>query len=781
MNELQAQDQQQYGAGRLHPAGAARPTGACGSWPTRHARLPRLALGRVAVPARALESKRWFLLARRRGDPAPVPRGARRLGAHRGRAPAVDRVGPAEDRRRQLAERRRRATIALQPRRLRRPLRRAPRRRLRPHAPLRAPRPARGRRRGRRVRAPGGRLLMDLETFWFCLIAVLWAGYFVLEGFDFGVGHAAAVRPAPDEERARHAARTIGPVWDGNEVWLVVAGGATFAAFPAWYATMFSGFYLALLLMLVFLIVRVVSFEWREKSETPRWRSTWAWANTIGSFGAPLLWGIGLVDLAARRARSTRDGDFAGDFGDLFSPYTVFAGIAVVRCSRSTARCSSRCARPATCASGRGRRAHGSRSRRRSLGGAFLVWTVVVAIDRNDKDVFPPALPAASAIAALALAVAFVFTAAQRPRVRDDRARRRSSLVATLFIEPLPARDGLEHRLREQPDGRRRGLVALHAEVMTRRRADPRPLVLLYQGWTYYVFRAPARRGTTEPSPIAVDAEPLRSPTPGYSPLMRLLDPRLLQRARACARCSSLDAALGVARGAARARAGGAARARRGARVRRRVARRRSRRRCSSSSPSSRRGRRAAWGFEVAGRRAAADVLSQLRLDLVERGFDDAAGGARRRAERRGRDGRRARASTRSRRRSRATCRRSCSPRSSRSRCSCCVASIDPLAAGVMLLTLPLVPVFMWLVGRYTERRARERWQALALLSTHFLDVVRGLPTLRAFNRGAGAGGAHRRGQRRVPPGDDGDAARRVPLRRGARARRDARRSRSSR
>ena len=134
---------------------------------------------------------------------------------------------------------------------------------------------------------------MDLETFWFCLIVVVWAMYFLLEGFDFGVGMLLPFVPRSDEERST-ALRTIGPVWDGNEVWLVVAGGATFAAFPAWYATMFSGFYLALLLILFFLIVRVVSFEWRSKSETPRWRSTWTWANTIGSFGAALLWGIGL-------------------------------------------------------------------------------------------------------------------------------------------------------------------------------------------------------------------------------------------------------------------------------------------------------------------------------------------------------------------------------------------------------------------------------------------------------------------------------------------------------
>src|SRR5215467_10503803 len=137
---------------------------------------------------------------------------------------------------------------------------------------------------------------MTLENVWFVLIAVLWSGYFVLEGFDFGVGMLLPFLPRDERERSAMF-ETIGPVWDGNEVWLVVAGGATFAAFPAWYATMFSGFYIALLAVLFFLIIRVLSFEWREKSETKRWRTVWTWANAVGSFGASLIWGVGLANL----------------------------------------------------------------------------------------------------------------------------------------------------------------------------------------------------------------------------------------------------------------------------------------------------------------------------------------------------------------------------------------------------------------------------------------------------------------------------------------------------
>src|SRR5262245_22441376 len=169
---------------------------------------------------------------------------------------------------------------------------------------------------------------MDLQVFWFVLIAVLWSGYFLLEGFDFGVGMLLPFLPRDERERSTML-ETIGPVWDGNEVWLVVAGGATFAAFPAWYASMFSGFYLALLLVLFFLIIRVLSFEWREKSDSPRWRAVWTGANALGSFGAPLIWGVGLSNLLYGVPLDS-NGDFTGTFWDLFSPYTVLAGLAVV-------------------------------------------------------------------------------------------------------------------------------------------------------------------------------------------------------------------------------------------------------------------------------------------------------------------------------------------------------------------------------------------------------------------------------------------------------------------
>src|SRR5258705_9782335 len=137
---------------------------------------------------------------------------------------------------------------------------------------------------------------MELTTVWFMLIAILWIGYFVLEGFDFGVGILLRVLGRDEPER-RAVITTIGPVWDGNEVWLIVAGGATFAAFPEWYATLFSGFYLALFLLLVGLILRGISFEYRSKDANPAWRNRFDWMIAIGSFIPSLLLGTAFANL----------------------------------------------------------------------------------------------------------------------------------------------------------------------------------------------------------------------------------------------------------------------------------------------------------------------------------------------------------------------------------------------------------------------------------------------------------------------------------------------------
>ena len=169
---------------------------------------------------------------------------------------------------------------------------------------------------------------MALQVLWFIVLAILWTGFFVLEGFDFGVGalHRVVGR---DERERRVAINAIGPLWDGNEVWLIVAGAAMFAAFPAWYATWFSALYLALVAVLFSLIIRGVSFEFRGKSESARWRGTWSTTLTVGSVLAPLLIGVGLGDLLVGLPLN-KSGDFTGTFWTLLTPYGLLMGVTLL-------------------------------------------------------------------------------------------------------------------------------------------------------------------------------------------------------------------------------------------------------------------------------------------------------------------------------------------------------------------------------------------------------------------------------------------------------------------
>lgn len=137
---------------------------------------------------------------------------------------------------------------------------------------------------------------MTLSILWFVLIAVLWTGYLTLEGFDFGVGMLLRILGRDERER-RAMMGTIGPHWDGNEVWLLTAGGATFAAFPEWYGTLFSGAYLPLFLILLCLIVRICAIEWRIKINSQRWRDWWDWAHTISAWVPAVLWGVAFANL----------------------------------------------------------------------------------------------------------------------------------------------------------------------------------------------------------------------------------------------------------------------------------------------------------------------------------------------------------------------------------------------------------------------------------------------------------------------------------------------------
>jgi cytochrome d ubiquinol oxidase subunit II len=338
---------------------------------------------------------------------------------------------------------------------------------------------------------------MDLQILWFSLVAVFWGGYFLLEGFDFGVGMLLPFLPRDEGERGAMF-KTIGPVWDGNEVWLVVAGGVTFAAFPAWYATMFSGFYLALLLVLFFLIIRVVSFEWRSKGASARWRAAWMWANAIGSAGIALVWGIALANLI-HGVPLDSSGDYSGNLANLFSGYTVLAGVAfvLVFAFHGAAFLTLRTT---------GELCERARGAARTLAApavaalaAFLIWTIVVSVDRNDKGVFPVVVPAVIGIVALALAAYLVYEG------RSGLAFAMTAVgtvaaVATLFT-------GLYPRVMVSSPSFGNSLTVANAAsahytlaVMTVVALIVAPVVLLYQGWTYYVFRARVTGDEAQPA-----------------------------------------------------------------------------------------------------------------------------------------------------------------------------------------------------------------------------------------------------------------------------------------
>jgi cytochrome bd-type quinol oxidase subunit 2 len=167
-----------------------------------------------------------------------------------------------------------------------------------------------------------------MTTFWYIVDVIFWVGFFVLEGFDFGVGalHSAVGRT---ELEQRVAVNTIGPWWDGNEVWLIVAGAVIFAAFPQWYATMFSSFYLALLVVLLALMGRGVAFEYRAKLSDQRWTAGWRWSLTVGSILVPLLVGLALGDLLHGLPINASH-EYTGSFWDLFQPYGLWTGLTLL-------------------------------------------------------------------------------------------------------------------------------------------------------------------------------------------------------------------------------------------------------------------------------------------------------------------------------------------------------------------------------------------------------------------------------------------------------------------
>jgi cytochrome bd ubiquinol oxidase subunit II len=333
---------------------------------------------------------------------------------------------------------------------------------------------------------------MSLPDLWFVIVAISWTMFFFLEGFDFGVGMLHRVIARSEEER-RVAINTIGPFWDGNEVWLVVGGAAIFAAFPEWYATWFSAGYLALLLLLVALIIRGISFEFRGKVDSGGWRRTWSGTLAIGSLVAPLVIGIALGDLVAGLPVNS-DQEYTGTFWDLFTPFGVWTGLTLVvlcllhgatflglRTSGDLRGRANRVARPLAV-----------------LAIAVLVVFAVWTINSVDEGVLPVVGLALAPIAALGALLslmrdrdgpAFVATAVAMVAAVG-------SLFASLYPDVLVSSTDAAYNL--TVDGTASGDYAL--KVMTVVALVFLPLVLLYQGWAYVVFR---HRITAQPLPPA--------------------------------------------------------------------------------------------------------------------------------------------------------------------------------------------------------------------------------------------------------------------------------------
>ncbi|MEU6877617.1 cytochrome d ubiquinol oxidase subunit II [Streptomyces sp. NPDC046712] len=321
---------------------------------------------------------------------------------------------------------------------------------------------------------------MELHNVWFVLIAVLWTGYFFLEGFDFGVGVLTKLLARGRPEK-RVLINTIGPVWDGNEVWLLTAGGATFAAFPEWYATLFSGFYLPLLIILVCLIVRGVAFEYRVKRPEENWQRNWEEAIFWTSLIPAVLWGVAFGNIV-RGVKIDAEKEYVGTFGDLLNPYailgglvtlalftfhgTVFAALKTVGDIRVRARALALKLGLVTAV----------------LALGFLIWTQT---DKGDGG----------SLVAMILAVATLVGAIGAIKAGREGwsfalsgitiAATVAMLFLTLFPNVMPSSLNPEWSLTVT----NASSSPYTLKIMTWCAAIATPLVLLYQGWTYWVFR----------------------------------------------------------------------------------------------------------------------------------------------------------------------------------------------------------------------------------------------------------------------------------------------------
>ena len=327
---------------------------------------------------------------------------------------------------------------------------------------------------------------MSLPEFWFFIIAFFFVGYFVLEGFDFGVGMLMPILgrhpdPVTGEKRRRAVLNTIGPVWDGNEVWLITAGGALFAAFPEWYATLFSGFYLPLLLILVALILRICAIEWRGKIDDPVWRRRCDIGIGIGSWVPAVLWGVAFANIVRGVAIDENKKVTAGFF-DLLNPYALLGGVtmAVVFALHGAVFIALKTSGDVH--EGSVKMAAWLSVPAVLVGGAFALWTQLAYGKTWTWVLVAVAAVALLLVVALTAKVregwAFVFTCIAIVAVVV-------LLFASLFPNVMPSSTDAAFDLTIA----NASSSPYTLTVMTWAAAFAAPVVLGYQAWTYWVFR----------------------------------------------------------------------------------------------------------------------------------------------------------------------------------------------------------------------------------------------------------------------------------------------------
>lgn len=336
---------------------------------------------------------------------------------------------------------------------------------------------------------------MDLAYLWFFIVGVFFVGYFVLDGFDFGVGMSLPFLGKNDVSR-RQIINTIGPVWDLNETWIIVAGACLFAAFPEWYATMFSGFYLALLLILLALILRGVSFEYRHQRDSLKWKQGFDRMIVIGSAVPAFLWGVALANVV-QGVPLDADFEFTGSFLTLFNPYGLLGGLTTLLLFFTHGVYFVALKTDGQVRTDARKLAARSGLLTVAVAAIFLTWTVFSAVGA--------AAPLLTLVIVCAAGAAVLLIGSVIANARDREGWAFGFGAATVALAVLTLWFALFPNVTPSSTDPAFNLTIDNASstdytlmIMTWAAVIFLPLVLLYQGWTYWVFRKRISRTTIE-------------------------------------------------------------------------------------------------------------------------------------------------------------------------------------------------------------------------------------------------------------------------------------------